>query len=286
MKNDLQHERTAARQGQICIHKFMEISKLAFIAILALVVVSSCSKIPKEKVIHVSSAEISGNQGTFFKVVPGDYTLEYDGNSVSIAVKVQLNEVDYSYKGNDFETPYLKITDKSGAEIGEKFSSEAQPLKDLMQSAQVGKIVTLTFKAEWLSDKDVIKKLMKEGEGLKLTEINYKEVQNYGNSSSYNEENSGNDENSDASMSESSSSGSVDYDEYLDQYDQFVTKYISMLKKAKHGDATAAAEYADLLQQAQDMGEKLENAQGELSAEQIARYQKILTRLSKAAASL
>ena len=81
----------------------------------------------------------------------------------------------------------------------------------------------------------------------------------------------------------SSSTGSADWDSMLDSYEQYVNKYIALLKKASNGDMTAMAEYAGLMQKAQELSDKMENAQGDMSASQWARYMKITKKMTKAA---
>ena len=85
------------------------------------------------------------------------------------------------------------------------------------------------------------------------------------------------------SSSSSGSSGSTNWDELLDSYEKYVDKYIALLKKAKNGDASAMSEYASMLEQAQDLNEKLQNAKGEMSSAQLARYNRITQKMAKAA---
>lgn len=70
-------------------------------------------------------------------------------------------------------------------------------------------------------------------------------------------------------------SGSDDWDAWLDSYEQYVNKLISCAKKAAKGDPSALTEYASLLQKAQELQEKLASAEGELSSSQLARYNRI-----------
>lgn len=81
----------------------------------------------------------------------------------------------------------------------------------------------------------------------------------------------------------SSSSGSQDWDALLNSYEQYVDKYISYMKKAAKGDMSALAEYPALMEKAQEFSEKMENAQGDMSASQWARYMKITNKMTKAA---
>ena len=80
-----------------------------------------------------------------------------------------------------------------------------------------------------------------------------------------------------------SSTGSADCDSMLDSYEQYVNKYIALLKKASNGDMTAMAEYAGLMQKAQELSDKMNGAQGDMSASQWARYVKITTKMTTAA---
>lgn len=78
-----------------------------------------------------------------------------------------------------------------------------------------------------------------------------------------------------SSSYESSSSGSDDWDAWLDSYEQYVNKLVSCAQKAAKGDPRALTEYASLLQNAQELQEKLASAEGELSSSQLARYNRI-----------
>lgn len=81
----------------------------------------------------------------------------------------------------------------------------------------------------------------------------------------------------------SSSSGSFDWDELLDSYEQYVDDYIVLLKKAKNGDLSAISEYASVLQDANELNSKIERAKSDLSSSQMERYNKISMKLAKAA---
>lgn len=77
--------------------------------------------------------------------------------------------------------------------------------------------------------------------------------------------------------------GSEDWDAILASYERYVDKYISYMKKAKSGDISALSEYPSLLEEAQSYSEKLQHASGQLSASQLARYQKITNKMLTAA---
>lgn len=86
--------------------------------------------------------------------------------------------------------------------------------------------------------------------------------------------------------SDSNSASSENWDELLDSYDDYVTKYISYMKKAAKGDMDALSEYPALMEKAQEFSDKMENAQGEMSASQWSRYMKITKKMTSAASSM
>lgn len=84
--------------------------------------------------------------------------------------------------------------------------------------------------------------------------------------------------------SSSSESASTSFGEYLKEYEEFVDKTIELSKKAKDGDASAIAEYTDLLQKAQSTGNKIEGLKNDISASDWVRYARIQAKLIKASA--
>lgn len=75
---------------------------------------------------------------------------------------------------------------------------------------------------------------------------------------------------------------SEDWDEILDEYESYCTKLATYAKKVKAGDISAAAEYASILESAQSLQEKLDDASSELSAAQAARLAKIAAKMASA----
>ena len=81
---------------------------------------------------------------------------------------------------------------------------------------------------------------------------------------------------------EVSSSSSADWDDVLDSYENYVDKYITLAKKVAAGDMSAMAEYTSLMEEAQELGDRLDGAKGEMSASQMARYNKITMKMATA----
>lgn len=79
--------------------------------------------------------------------------------------------------------------------------------------------------------------------------------------------------------------GAENWDAILNQYEQYVNKYIAALKKLQNGDPSAAADLASLADKAQQLASKLEDAEDDMTDAQMARYLKITKKLADAAAA-
>ncbi len=88
------------------------------------------------------------------------------------------------------------------------------------------------------------------------------------------------------STSDSSSSDSNDWDSVLDEFESYTDNYISLLKKAQAGDMDAMTEYIDVMEDAQDLSDELEDAQGDFTSSQLSRYMKIVNKMTNAAMSM
>lgn len=79
----------------------------------------------------------------------------------------------------------------------------------------------------------------------------------------------------------STTSEATDVDEYLDSYDRYMTKAISIMKKVNAGDQSVLSEYAELMQELNDLQEKGENLKSEFTSAQLKRYTKIVAKMAK-----
>lgn len=73
------------------------------------------------------------------------------------------------------------------------------------------------------------------------------------------------------------------WDDLLDEFEDYVNRYIKLLQKAKAGDMSALSEYAALADKAQKLANKLDKAKGEMSSAQLQRYLKIAAKMASAA---
>ncbi len=81
---------------------------------------------------------------------------------------------------------------------------------------------------------------------------------------------------------ETVSADGEDWDSVLDEYETYCNKVVALAKKAKAGDMSAMTEYASLLESAESLQKKLENASSNLSAAQVARLNKIAQKMATA----
>jgi len=79
------------------------------------------------------------------------------------------------------------------------------------------------------------------------------------------------------------STDSEDWNSILDSYERCVDKYIALAKKAAGGDVSAISEYTGLLEESQELSEKLSNATSSLSSSQLSRYNRITQKMASAA---
>ena len=78
----------------------------------------------------------------------------------------------------------------------------------------------------------------------------------------------------------SSTAKNAEWESALDEYEKYVDQYIELYKKAMAGDISALASYANLLESAENFAEKLEDAEDEMTVEQLNRYMDITQKLT------
>ncbi len=77
-------------------------------------------------------------------------------------------------------------------------------------------------------------------------------------------------------------SSANDWDDVLNDYENYVNEYIAFYKKTKAGDLSAMSDYQNMMQKAQSFADKLQKAGNDLTASQMARYQKITMKMANA----
>lgn len=73
-----------------------------------------------------------------------------------------------------------------------------------------------------------------------------------------------------------------EYEKLLVSYEKYVNNYIAYTKKIKDGDVSAISNYTKLLQQAQEISSKIEKVKGDLSIDQLSRFNDLSIKLANA----
>jgi hypothetical protein len=85
-----------------------------------------------------------------------------------------------------------------------------------------------------------------------------------------------------ASASTEIVAASDNWDDLLDEYEEYVDQYIKVYKKAMAGDMAALSEYMKLAEKAQSIAKKIEKSKGSMTSAQLQRYLKITKKMADA----
>lgn len=232
--------------------------------------------------VTVDNTTIGGKLSQYFSLEDKTYKYQkveegqwgYDDVTVELKCIQPLPENLRAYIG-------VEVLDENGTVISAgKADYDSFNDYEVLRQATPGQVVTVKIiNCESLGENTPAK--------IRLSSIVEEEEEPSGSSSSSessDDSSVSSDDSSDEDESISSSStSSKDWDSMLDSYEEYVDKYIVLAKKAAKGDMSAMAEYAGLMQKAQELSDKINGAQGDMSASQWARYLKITTKMTKAA---
>lgn len=272
--------------------------------LVSLLSFTSCNNAKDGKVeLDVTNAEVEGDNNDIVSIEDGNYTLVGTvkgdmGQELYIQVKVRLkNPVKKSAEEISFVigNVNLEIIDENDMSMIKLPLKENEEFKKFITEGKEDD--TKEFKFSYvMNDKDQYAQIMKEAKSVKLVDLS---LYNYENtdmiadegSASYDEDidnssdidnSDDNDETSDDDSSFDETSEDNNLDELLDKYEEYYDTYISLMKKAKNGDMSAVVEYGKYLKKSQELSKKIEQAKGDLTTSQLARFQKIQMKLMKA----
>ena len=238
-------------------------------------------KVTDQEVVVKMSDEKEDSED--YKVIQSSLALEV---IKSVATKYSFN---FDFEVEVLDKDHIEIATLPNYEIEPNYDHDNEELSYVLYAGSVQAKMKKRAKVAKITPEDQEKwnKILKEGAYIVIKPRNSDEkfVEYKGKSSNTEVIESSSStitEDEDESIS-SSSKSSADWDSMLDSYEQYVNKYIALLKKAANGDMTAMAEYAGLMQKAQELSDKISGAQGDMSASQWARYMKITTKMTTAA---
>lgn len=273
--------------------------KLTFILVaICCLILTSCGKESKDLTLTPESASIRGDLKEYFTVVEKPYTIKYDEDEIfynyMISIELKRTDVPFKFNKNGIEPEGysgagvrgnygigIDLIDAEG-NIALSWSPTASGFSGVYSSEDLLNLFTLesgeTGRVRWSAKGDDFKKYenkcftFKVSSSLKLDEER-----------AYSSSNSRNYSDSDDDEDRGNSRSSKEWDKVLDSYERYIDKYIAVLKKVNAGDMNAYSEMATLMEQCEELSDKLDDADDEMSATQLERYQKITVKLANAA---
>lgn len=266
--------------------------KKILVLLAATALLFSCGKKSKDDAfeelkLKPETTVVSGDLGSCYKVVDKEYkTVEKDlfGGLLTIELERTDAELPFELKNGISPSSYgtfgkdvyvhvgfgIEFLDEDGTVL-EKVSVEngySNEDPEALAKLKKGEKGTIRF---------IVPKELKKAVSFRVTSA-------YENVDSSDWDSSSSDDDNDDELS--SGSGSSNWDEVLDEYEKFIDSYIRLAKKAAKGDISAATEMSSYMSKAESLSNKLENANDNMSASQLARFQKLQTKLVNAASSL
>lgn len=266
--------------------KYFSLFVIAFAIIL-----TGCSSKSTTFVITTDEAEdIADVYGSndFFEPVPGTYTISAEENVLSTTI--DLKKVKRYENPNYIVEKFIleaKDKDERDIEINHKdveFAAEnmASVYKELI-NASIGDVIKVKFTCI-LADSKQVKEVLKSFVSCDI-ELHVDEPEEEDSPSAFGrdvlkEKANLNDEDMENSGS------SENWDAILDSYERYMDQYINVLKKVNAGDANAYSEMMSLMQECNELNEKLSSASDNMSVAQANRFQKIAAKMASAAAQM
>lgn len=269
-------------------------------ATIVVALFSSCSSGSNSKMISPTSTEFtSGELARYIEVedAPAELTFaEKEGGLVAtqyIRLKVTLKLVNDGFKNIDardinfttlLSVATINLVDENGIEVQDLSvkSEDLLKLKKLLTGDE-GDTAEIIFEGEFHNHDDAPIWFKNT---VQFTPYLSGDISVERSSNTYYDNDYDSYSDDDDDDDSYSSSDDEDWDAILDSYEEYVDDYISLMKKAKNGDMDALSEYPSILKDAQELNDKLQNAQGSMSSSQVSRYAKITNKMTQAAASL
>lgn len=272
---------------------------------LALFTITSCGGGAKDgkKELDVTNAQVEGDNNDVISIEDGKYILVGSikgemGQELYIKLNIRLEEpIKVSADKINFDNGNVgvEIIDKNDVAL----LNYPLPIQDGMSfkkfitEGKEGDVKEFKF-LFLMNNKEQYAKIMDEAVSIRLVGLSIQGSDNLDAKDETevvgsDEENDDNteigEEDNDNDLSETTA-GDENFDEWLNEYEEYCNSYIALLKKASNGDMSAIAEYTKMLQKAQKMSKKMEDVKGDLTPAQLAKFQRIQAKLMKAAQNL
>lgn len=285
--------------------------KMLLMFMVSLFVVS-CSKIPEERVVNVSDVEVSGFIKDYIEVVDGAYKFTNNGKDGRVTVKLKLKAQPMEAY---YETNFPEIRINAVSEDGEIFDTgvygfsaerkEFDKVKELLAKGKVGDTKSVSFTWIYLGqNKDLASRIFNESTTFEVIDDGFEAGEKPEKSTTIEkateedpEEGTEEGEDYDAIIKEhhlneiasgsetiaesKSNAKTVDYDKWIDEYEEYFNTLSKYYKKIKNGDQSAYADYVKVLQEFNSLTEKLHGAENQMTLAQTMRISRILQKFSQ-----
>ncbi len=268
---------------------------LFFMAALAMSTLISCGGSSKKDIekqdktteLKPYETKIKGYLSDVLEVSDGSYKFESKQDMFlegKIQVKIksigQGNAKDYGLQDGNHGPLYLTVCSKDGQPLAE-FSNIAS---DYESDGLLKDMVSKVGEENWILFGDSFMKGQLPDEATTFI-VTSKQIEEDKRVSSDSSNSNSDDEEEDALFSES---GDENWDDVLDDYENYVDKYLEVIKKANNDDAGALLEYPDLLEKSKKLEKSLDKAKNakSLNAKQVKRMTKIQMKMVEAASEI
>ncbi len=281
-----------------------------FLALVAFCAVScgggGGSSKPEKITLNPKSTTVRGDLGDYFKVVEKSIVAKpnTEWNPDDLMFKIELEKiaelpydksvthpVGTSGQGVDYNIGFgIKIFDKDGS-IMLQVAPTASGFSGVYSSDDIKNLITMevgeTGIVRWTEDIEEA-----EQPNLSTFEISSAVQEHTSNKSSSSSRGYSNndssayddDDDDDDDYSKSSSSDSSKWNSIISNYDSAVDDYIKLMRKASNGE-DITSEALSMLQKIESISEDLDNAEDELSPDQLTRVMGIASKVASAAMS-
>lgn len=271
--------------------------KLVFVILSAMTLfITSCGKEePIEKMIPAANVEIVGDDADAISVtgdvkvfmVPSD---AYDDCwKMKVLVPLKNNE---KLNSSGIDRLKLDVKDANYSILDHNYDgmvAEDNSIVLTMVKSEEGTTKNVVFKPEYYGSENYKKIVdyVNRTENITIElKLYYPKEDSYSYSSSSSSFSPSYASSSSSSSSSKKSSGSTNWDKLLDDYEAFVDKYIELYKKAMKGDNSAMTTYVEYLEKAENLADRLDDADDDMTTAQLTRYMKITNKMSEAAIEL
>lgn len=282
--------------------KPVKMKKLIFMA-FAILLVTSCSKTPTERVVSVNNPEFSGFAAKYLDVVDGDYKFTTDGREGKITLKLRKKaQPEEPFYIDNFAKLRLNAVGEGGEIYNtgvygyEASRNEFDKVEDLLANGEIGDTRSISFIWRYMSlndSKDIRNKIYGSATGIELIDEGFKAGVEPEKTSKANEEipdeagddyeimmaEAGMDDFEEAEVEEQkpakSNVSSKEIDKFIDKYEKLNDKAIEMLRKKRAGERDAYRKWVDLISEMSEMRESAKFDETDMTPAQIERLMNI-----------